>query len=71
MLKTIVMALFTLGWVPVFLLRSERFHLRRAVADADERRAMWNVAAAVTVHVTLVEVTLRHTDAAMLLPFLW
>lgn len=50
--------LFVLGWVPVFLLRSERFAERRAVASPDERRAMLNAVAAVGVHVTLAELAL-------------
>ena len=63
MLRTAALLTFVLGWLPVFVLRSERFGTRRAVATADERRAMWNAAAAVTVHVTLAEVTLRQSNA--------
>ncbi|MEO6029445.1 MAG: hypothetical protein ABIR79_21485, partial [Candidatus Binatia bacterium] len=59
MLTTIAKVLFTIGWIPVFVFRSERFNERRAAATSDERRAMWNVAAAVTVHVTLAEMALR------------
>lgn len=59
---TAAAVLFALGWVPVFLLRSERFSERRAVASPDERRAMLNAIAAVGVHVTLAELTLM--DAA-------
>jgi protein-S-isoprenylcysteine O-methyltransferase Ste14 len=62
-LKTIAQASFVLGWIPVFALRSERFHERRAVATSEQRRAMWNAAAAMTVHVTLAEVQLRNADA--------
>lgn len=63
MLRTAALLTFALGWLPVFVLRSERFGARRAVATTDERRAMWNAAAAVTVHVTLAEVTLRQSNA--------
>lgn len=59
MLTMLAKVLFTVGWLPVFVFRSERFHERRAVASPDERRAMWNVAAAVAVHVTLAEIALR------------
>ncbi len=59
MLTMIAKVLFTVGWIPVFVLRSERFDERRAAATDDERRAMWNVAAAVTVHVALAEMALR------------
>ena len=59
-----VLLLFTLGWIPVFVLRSERFHERRAAASPDERRAMWNAAAAVTAHVTLAEIALTFPDVA-------
>ena len=57
-LRTVVLLIFCLGWIPVFVLRSERFSERRAAAGADERRALWNAAAAVTVHVTLAEIAL-------------
>ena len=63
MLRTITIVIFTLGWIPVFVLRSERFRERRAVASPDERRAMWNAAAAVTVHVTLSEIALTFPSA--------
>mgnify|MGYP000184200277 CR=1 FL=1 len=59
MLTMIAKVLFTVGWLPLFVFRSERFNERRAVATSDERRAMWNVAAAVSVHVTLAEIALR------------
>jgi protein-S-isoprenylcysteine O-methyltransferase Ste14 len=55
--------LFAVGWVPVFLLRSERFSERRAVASPDERRAMVNAVAAVGVHVTLTELALTDPGA--------
>jgi len=60
--RLIVMLTFTFGWIPVFVLRSERFHERRAVASPDERRAMWNAAAAVTVHLVLAEIALTFPD---------
>lgn len=60
---TTAVVLFVLGWVPVFLLRSERFAARRAVASPDERRAMWNAVAAVGVHVTLAELALTDPGA--------
>lgn len=63
MLRSAAVVLFVAGWLPVFLLRSERFHARRAVATPEERRSMWNAAAAVTVHVTLVEMQLAHGEA--------
>jgi protein-S-isoprenylcysteine O-methyltransferase Ste14 len=63
LLRTAAMGLFTLGWIPVFVLRSERFHERRRHAEPDERRAMWNAALAVTVHVTLAEVALKTAAA--------
>ena len=53
---------FALGWIPVFVLRSERFTERRAVAGDGERRAMMNAVLAVTVHVVLCELALRDTD---------
>jgi protein-S-isoprenylcysteine O-methyltransferase Ste14 len=56
---TAAVLVFAVGWLPVFLLRSERFSERRAVASEPERRAMWNVVAAVTVHVVLAELALR------------
>lgn len=62
-LHAATMLLFTLGWIPVFFLRSERFHERRRHAEPDERRAMWNAALAVTVHVTLAEVALATAPA--------
>jgi protein-S-isoprenylcysteine O-methyltransferase Ste14 len=62
MLRTAAVVMFAAGWIPVFVLRSERFHARRAVATPDEQRAMWNAVAAVTVHVTLAELAL--TNAA-------
>ena len=62
MLRSVAVAVFVVGWLPVFLLRSERFHARRAVATPEERRSMWNAAAAVTVHITLVEMQLAHGD---------
>jgi protein-S-isoprenylcysteine O-methyltransferase Ste14 len=61
-LRGAILLLFTLGWIPVFVLRSERFHERRAAANPDERRAMWNAAAAVTVHVTLAEIALTFPE---------
>jgi len=61
---TAAVVLFALGWIPVFLLRSERFSERRAVAAPDERRAMLNAVAAVGVHVTLVELTLTDPGGA-------
>jgi protein-S-isoprenylcysteine O-methyltransferase Ste14 len=63
MLRTTVIVIFTFGWIPVFVLRSERFHARRAVATSDGRRAMWNAVAAITVHVTLAEVALTYATA--------
>ena len=60
---TAAVVLFALGWVPVFLLRSERFSERRAVASPDERRAMLNAVAAVAVHVFLAELTLTDSGA--------
>jgi protein-S-isoprenylcysteine O-methyltransferase Ste14 len=60
---TAAVVLFAVGWVPVFLLRSERFSERRAVASPDERRAMLNAIAAVGVHVTLAELTLTDPGA--------
>ena len=57
------LAIFALGWIPVFLLRSERFGERRAVANESERRSMWNALAAVTVHVVLCQLALRNADA--------
>ncbi len=56
--------LFALGWIPVFLLRSERFGERHAVAAPDERRAILNAVAAVAVHVTLAELALTTPGAA-------
>ena len=53
---------FAAGWIPVFLLRSERFTERRAVATDGERRAMLNAVLAVTVHVALSELALRSAD---------
>jgi protein-S-isoprenylcysteine O-methyltransferase Ste14 len=62
-MQTAAIVLFALGWLPVFVLRSERFRDRRAVATPDERRAMWNTVAAVTVHVTLAELALNDAGA--------
>jgi protein-S-isoprenylcysteine O-methyltransferase Ste14 len=56
---TVASAVFALGWIPVFLLRSERFAERRAVASERERRSMLNAVLAVTVHVVLCELALR------------
>jgi protein-S-isoprenylcysteine O-methyltransferase Ste14 len=56
---TVASAVFALGWIPVFLLRSERFGERRAVASDRERRSMMNAVLAVTVHVVLCELALR------------
>jgi protein-S-isoprenylcysteine O-methyltransferase Ste14 len=58
MLRTAALVLFAAGWIPVFALRSERFSERRAHAEPDERRAMWNAVLAVAVHVTLAELAL-------------
>ena len=55
-------AVFAFGWIPVFVLRSERFTARRAVASDGERRAMLNAVLAVTVHVVLSELALRAAD---------
>ena len=63
MVRTAAVVIFALGWIPVFVLRSERFHARRAVASPEEQRAMWNAVATVTVHMTLVELAL--TQAAL------
>ena len=60
MLRTAAVVVFALGWIPVFVLRSERFHARRAVATPEEQRAMWNAVATITVHVTLVELALTN-----------
>ena len=66
-----LVVLFVLGWVPVFLFRSERFAERRAVASPDERRAMLNAVAAVGVSLTsatvsaLAKLALRVTVAVM------
>lgn len=60
---TAAVVLFVVGWIPVFLLRSERFAARRAIATPDERRAMWNAVAAVAVHVTLAELALVESGA--------
>ncbi len=68
MLRTLALALFSAGWIPVFVLRSERFSERRAVASVDERRAMLNNALAITVHVTLCELALHEAAPAMLPP---
>lgn len=57
-MRPTAVAVFALGWIPVFLLRSERFHERRRHAEPDERRAMWNAVLAVAVHVTLAELAL-------------
>jgi protein-S-isoprenylcysteine O-methyltransferase Ste14 len=59
MLPTLARVLFVVGWLPVFVLRSERFHARRAAASVEERRAMWNAAFAIAAHVTLAEVALH------------
>jgi protein-S-isoprenylcysteine O-methyltransferase Ste14 len=59
---TVAVVVFALGWVPVFVLRSERFTERRAVADDSERRAMLNAVLAVTVHVVLCELALQNAD---------
>ena len=59
MLKALAMGLFAVGWVPIFLLRSERFSERRRAAPPDERRAMLNAVLAVGVHVTLCELALQ------------
>jgi protein-S-isoprenylcysteine O-methyltransferase Ste14 len=59
---TAAVAIFALGWVPVFLLRSERLRARTSVATPDVRRAIWNAVAAVTVHVILVELALTSPD---------
>ena len=59
MLRIAAITLFAAGWIPVFLLRSERFSERRAHAAPDERRAMWNALLAVAVHVTLAELALH------------
>ena len=61
-LRTAAVALFAAGWMPVFLLRSERFRDRHRHAEPDERRAMWNAVLAVAVHVTLAELAI--VDAA-------
>jgi len=58
-LRTAAIALFAAGWIPVFLLRSERYSERHAHAEAEERRAMWNAVLAVAVHVTLCELALH------------
>jgi len=57
-MRAAALALFVLGWVPVFVLRSERFSERRAAEGADVVRWMWITALVVTLHVTLVEVVL-------------
>jgi protein-S-isoprenylcysteine O-methyltransferase Ste14 len=67
MLTSPAQVLFVVGWLPIFLLRSERFHVRRAASTPDERRAMWNAALAVTVHVTLAELALEDTGPNTLL----
>ena len=61
-LRTMTLVLFAAGWIPVFLLRSERFRDRRRHAEPDERRAMWNAVLAVAIHVTLAELAIA--DAA-------
>lgn len=66
MLTTAAIVLFAAGWLPVFLLRSERFLARRAHAEPDERRAMWNAVLAVAVHVTLAELALVGADPTTL-----
>jgi protein-S-isoprenylcysteine O-methyltransferase Ste14 len=60
--RTVALIVFAAGWLPVFLLRSERFGERRAVANENERRSMWNALAAVTVHVVLSQLALRSAD---------
>src|SRR5687767_7426168 len=60
---TAAVVLFALGWIPVFVLRSERFSERRAVASPEERRAMLNAVFAVAVHVTLAELALTSSGA--------
>jgi len=64
-LRTAAIALFAAGWIPVFLLRSERYSERHAHAEAEERRAMWNAVLAVAVHVTLCELALHAAGVAM------
>lgn len=64
-LRTAAVVLFAAGWVPIFLLRSERFGERHRHAEPDERRAMWNAVLAVTVHVTLAELAIVHAPAAV------
>ncbi len=68
MLTTAAIVLFAAGWLPVFLLRSERFHERRRHAAPDERRAMWNAVLAVTVHVTLAELALHEAATSGIPP---
>jgi protein-S-isoprenylcysteine O-methyltransferase Ste14 len=58
-MPTVAVLVFALGWIPVFVLRSERFGERRAVAGDGERRSMLNAVLAVTVHVVLCELALR------------
>jgi len=67
-LTTAAIVLFAAGWIPVFLLRSERFTERRRHAEPDERRAMWNAVLAVAVHVSLAELALRDAAAGTLPP---
>jgi protein-S-isoprenylcysteine O-methyltransferase Ste14 len=64
--RTAAHLLFAIGWIPVFVLRSERFSERRAHASPEERRAMMNAVLAVAVHVTLCELALR--DPALAAP---
>lgn len=59
---TTAIVVFTVGWVPVFLLRSEPLRARTQAASPDERRAIWNAIAAVTVHVVLVELALSRPE---------
>ncbi|MCC6847560.1 MAG: hypothetical protein IT294_03595 [Deltaproteobacteria bacterium] len=66
MLTTAALALFAVGWLPVFALRSERFRERRRRAGPDERRAMWNAVLAISVHVTLAELALARAEPAAL-----
>jgi protein-S-isoprenylcysteine O-methyltransferase Ste14 len=64
-LRIAAITLFAAGWIPVFVLRSERFTERRAVASPEERRAMWNAVLAVAVHVTFCQLALHEAgDAA-------
>jgi protein-S-isoprenylcysteine O-methyltransferase Ste14 len=68
-IRALAVAVFALGWIPIFLCRSETLRDRLAVVGAGERRWIWLTVGTVSAHVTWVELVLTTAPARVAPPW--